>query len=100
MFTIDFEYFWAIVILLVLTRLTKTKNMKADDRLAVRIPKPEKEALRNKAKLEGKSPSEVLLDLIRSYLKQETVRSDESIKRLNKLEEEVAKLKQGYLGES
>jgi hypothetical protein len=42
--------------------------MNADNRIMVRISTEKKEAFMNKVKQEGKNASEVLLDLIDSYL--------------------------------
>lgn len=83
--------------------------MNADERLAVRIPASEKQQFKERAEAEGKTPSEVLLTLIREYLGKDTMSKEESIERLlkletevnalKKLESEVINLKQKYLGE-
>lgn len=83
--------------------------MNADERIAVRIPRAEKQQFKERAEAEGKTPSELLLMLIRNYLNKDFVTAEESIERLlkleaevnalKKLEAEVMSLKQQYLGE-
>jgi hypothetical protein len=85
--------------------------MNADNRIMVRISTAKKEAFMNKVKQEGKNASEVLLELIDSYLGV-SGRYDELEERLQTLKEElteelreefkaeIALLKEKLLGES
>ncbi|RUS93135.1 hypothetical protein DSM106972_097290 [Dulcicalothrix desertica PCC 7102] len=67
--------------------------MNADERIAVRIPSIEKQQFKERAEAEGKTPSELLLMLIRNYLNKDFVTPEESIERLLRLEMEVNALK-------
>ncbi len=73
--------------------------MSADNRLMIRINTDKKEAFMNKVKEEGKNASEVLLDLIDSYLGV-LARNDELEELRKGLREEIkAELKKELGGE-
>lgn len=73
------------------------KEDKVTESLGVRLTSPEKKALVQKSTLEGKSPSQVVRQLIQKYLQEE---QDETIsQRLEILEKQFAELKMQHLGE-
>lgn len=53
---------------------------KLEERLAVRVTKSEKQAFANKAKLEGKTTSQLLLHLVRKYIAEQSSGADEQMK--------------------
>ncbi|MBD2458326.1 hypothetical protein H6G80_30195 [Nostoc sp. FACHB-87] len=84
--------------------------MNADNRIMVRISTEKKEAFMNKVKQEGKNASEVLLDLIDSYLGvlsrnneleelKQGLREEIKAELRQELGGEIALLKQQLLGE-
>ena len=84
--------------------------MSADNRLMIRISTDKKEAFMNKVKEEGKNASEVLLDLIDSYLGvlarnheleelRKGLREEIKAELKKELGGEIALLKQQLLGE-
>jgi len=74
--------------------------MNADNRIMVRISTEKKEAFMNKVKQEGKNASEVLLDLIDSYLGVLSTRNNELEELKQGLREEIkAELRQELGGE-
>jgi predicted DNA-binding protein len=84
-----------------LTMGTKLINMPKEDKvsesLGVRLTSPEKKALVQKSTSEGKSPSQVVRQLIQKYLEEQ---HEEGVsQRLEALEKQFAELKMQHLGE-
>jgi len=75
--------------------------MSADNRIMVRISTEKKEAFMNKVKEEGKNASEVLLELIDSYLGSLSLAKNHELEALKQgLSEEIkAELRQELGGE-
>ena len=63
-----------------------------EKQLAVRVTSSEFDAFKDKAKMEGKSPSQVLLEFVLSYIEQPTELGVEA--RVRSLEEKIQELQQ------
>lgn len=69
--------------------------MKADDRLTFRLPMIKKTEFLTKVEKQGKKTSEVLNELIESYLQQSEQSSD-----IDEIKQRLARLEEKFMGES